>query len=139
MSGLVLDASVALAWFFEDQSTPFTDKVLDLLLTGSDDAATCAIWPFEIANTLAVAERRKATSAARISEFVQDLSEMRILVDLQGFTRTMSETLQLARKYRLSAYDAGYLDLAMREGTPLATIDKALRSAAHAAGVEQFE
>ncbi len=135
MSSFVLDASVTLGWFFEDQATAFSEDVLNRLTSG-DDAIVCAIWPFEIANSLAVAERRRLTAAMRIEQFVVVLRDLPIAVDLQGYERATGETLQLARKQRLSAYDAGYLDLAMRSRLPLATVDKAMKRAARSVGVD---
>jgi predicted nucleic acid-binding protein len=133
LSRLVLDASVTLCWLFEDQATAYTDLVLDRL-GGGDGAVVPAIWPFEIANAVAVAERRKLVNPAQAVAFLQTLGQLSIAVD-RKIEQIFNAVLEAARRYRLSAYDAGYLELAMREALPLATLDAALRNAARAAGV----
>jgi predicted nucleic acid-binding protein len=133
LSRLVLDASVTLCWLFEDQATAYTDSVLDRL-GGGDGAVAPAIWPFEIANAVAVAERRKLVNPSQAVAFLQTLGQLSIAVD-RKIEHIFNAVLEAARRYRLSAYDAGYLELAMREALPLATLDAALRNAARAAGV----
>jgi predicted nucleic acid-binding protein len=134
LSRLVLDASVALCWLFEDQATAYTDSVLDRLV-GGDDVVVPTIWPYEIANVVAVAERRKLVNAAQAVAFLQTLGQLSIALDRRKIQDVFSLVLEAARRYRLSAYDASYLELAMREALPLATGDGALRNAARAAGV----
>jgi predicted nucleic acid-binding protein len=134
LSRLVLDASVTLCWLFEDQATAYTDSVLDRLVSG-DDAAVPTIWPYEIANVVAVAERRKLVNAAQAMAFLQTLGQLSIALDRTKVQDVFSLVLEATRRYRLSAYDASYLELAMREALPLATVDAALRNAARAAGV----
>ncbi|MGD0075395.1 MAG: type II toxin-antitoxin system VapC family toxin [Candidatus Binataceae bacterium] len=134
MSRLVLDASVTLCWLFEDQATAFTDGVLDRI-AGGGEALTSVIWPLEVANALVVAERRKLIKPAQSGAFAEALRQLPIRVEPVGAERAFCEVLEAARRYRLSAYDASYLDLAMRETLPLATVDGQLRNAARAAGV----
>jgi predicted nucleic acid-binding protein len=135
LSQLVLDASVTLCWLFEEQRSQYTESLLHRLGRG-DAAVACAIWPFEIANALAIAERQKRINASKIVEFMEILEELPITADRLGIGHALARTLELARRYRLTAYDAGYLELAMREALPIATMDQALRAAARAAGVE---
>ncbi len=135
MTRFVLDASVTLCWFFEDQATVYTDSVLDRI-AGGGEALTSTIWPLEVANALAVAERRKLIKPAQSTAFVEALSQLPIQVERTGAQRAFKEVLEISRHHRLSAYDASYLDLAMREALPLATVDGSLRTAARAAGVK---
>lgn len=135
MSKLVLDASVTLCWLFEDQATAYTDSILDRL-AGPDEAITSAIWPLEVANVIAVSERRKLVKPAQSAAFLEELGQFPIQIEQVGSERAFGNILNCARRYRLSAYDASYLDLAMRESLPLITVDNALRAAARAAGVE---
>jgi len=133
LSELVLDASVALAWCFEDETTPATQKVLQILAV--EAASVPAIWPVEVANVLALAERRRRITPAESAEFIGRLEGLAIEVDSGTLSRAFTRILDLAREERLTAYDAAYLELAMRLGVPLATTDGPLSAAAMRLGV----
>jgi len=120
----VLDNSVALAWCFEDEHTPANIGVLDRLTEGG--AVVPQLWPIEAVNGLLTAERQ------RLASFLHALP---ISVDDQTATQAWTVTAHLAEQHRLTAYDATYLELALRLGLPLATNDKALIVAAKAVGV----
>ena len=136
MSALVLDCSVVMAWCFEDESGAYADRVLRHL--GGQDAAVPAIWPLEVANALLVAERRKRLTQADAARFTSLVRALPIEIDGQTASRALSDTMALARRETLSSCDAAYLELAMRLGLPLATIDKALKKTARRIGVEIF-
>ncbi len=129
-----LDASMTLSWAFEGESTPFTVAVLKSLETVQ--AIAPALWAFEVANVLNTAERRGRMNAAAQAEFLERLRRSRIAIEQRPAAWLAQQILPLARTYRLSAYDAAYLELAIREGLPLATLDDDLRRAASAAGVK---
>ena len=129
----VLDASTALAWLFEDEATPETEAALDRL--ADDDALVPSLWPYEISNALVGAERRKRVTEAQAHQFLELLRGLPVRVSTRGPFRAWEGALVVARAHRLSAYDAAYLDLAMLEGLPLVTKDKALGGAAQEAGV----
>ncbi len=95
-------------------------------------------WGLEVANVIAGAEAKNLATEARSAEFLEMLEDLDIDVDSATFAHAMSDTLQLARRYRLSAYDASYLELALRLGIPLATLDVDLQGAAKKAGVKKF-
>ena len=135
---LVLDASVAVAWCFEEESTAFTEGILDAV-TGGAEALTPAIWPFEVANALLVAERHKRVTMAQGTALLQRISKLPILVEPISPNRAFEHILQVARQYQLTEYDAAYVDLALREALPLATLDAKLRRAAHSAGLMLVE
>lgn len=135
MSGLVLDASVTLCWLFGDQATAYTDDVLDRI-GGGCEALTPTIWPFEIANAMIVGERRKLISHMQVVAFVEALRALGIRAETVDGERAFGRVLEMARRFRLSAYDASYIELAVRKGWPLSTVDGPLRSAAKAAGVD---
>ena len=135
MSRFVVDASVALCWYFEDQKTAYTEAVFECLARG-DEALVPAIWPLEVVNSLVVGVRHHGISAAQLETFVRDLRDLPVEVDFQGVERAYSSIVRLSRQYQLSSYDAAYLDLALVEGLPLATLDKNLLAAAKRAGVE---
>lgn len=137
MSDFVLDASVALAWCFADQASPGSDALLERLGRG-EVAEVPAIWPLELANVLAAAERRRRLSAADIAEAVALFAALDIRIEEDTSRRALNEILGLARREKLSSYDAAYLDLAMRLGLPLATRDAELAAASRRAGVAVF-
>ena len=135
----VLDNSVTMRWFFGDgkpAELTFAAKVLDALRT--DTAIVPVTWALEVANVLARAEARALVTEARSAEFVELLDGVSIEVDSATFAQARTGTLQLARRYKLSAYDASYLELALRRGLPLATLDEGLQRAAEQAGVKKF-
>jgi predicted nucleic acid-binding protein len=129
----VLDCSITMAWCFADEADGYADAVLDLL--PGAEALVPAIWPLEVANVLLVAERRKRINEAQLARLVELLRSLPVIVDRGTLDRVMGAVLPLAREHKLSAYDAAYLELAMREGIPLATRDDRLAEAAHRCGV----
>jgi predicted nucleic acid-binding protein len=133
VSGFVLDASVALAWCFDDEATAATRALLDRF--EDEHAEVPSLWHLELANALAAGERNKRITLARTSEFIALIGGLPIVIDEQTPSLALSTVLDLARSERLSAYDASYLELAMRHGIPLATKDDDLTKAARRAGV----
>jgi len=124
----VVDTSVVMAWCFEDESSPYADSILNRLTAAVGFVPS--IWPLEVANVLLVAERKGRISEADSARFLMLLSELPIVVEQEPPERMIKEIFALARKHKLSSYDASYLDLAMRKGLPLATADKNLSAAA---------
>lgn len=98
-----------------------------------------AIWALEVANALLVSERRHRLTEADTAKFLDLLHKLPFIVDPETCERGTGETLSLAREHGLSSYDAAYLELAMREGLPLATADELLRKAARNGGAKLFE
>ncbi|MDP2829788.1 MAG: type II toxin-antitoxin system VapC family toxin [Sulfuricellaceae bacterium] len=133
MKRFVLDNSVVMAWYFEDEASDFTSAVLESL--AESEALVPSIWPLEVANVLLVGERRGRSTEARSGRFIALLDTLPIRVDGATAQHALAGILSLAREHRLSAYDAAYLELAMREGVAMATQDQALRRAATACGV----
>ena len=133
----VLDASVALAWGFEDEANPYTDAVLEALVEA--EAFAPAVWPLEMGNVLLVAERRGRLTQAGTVQFLTLLQQLPIMVEPETPERMLAEILTLAREHRLSTYDASYLDLAIRRGLALATQDEGLRQAAVHCGVRVYQ
>ena len=133
---LVMDASVTLAWAFEDETSAYSDLVLESL----EEVKACvpAIWALEVDNALLVAERRGRLNHAATVQFLALLWQLPILVETERAEALLGEILSLAREHGLSTYDAAYLYLAMRRGLPLATIDVTLQQAARSAGVPLF-
>ena len=135
----VLDNSVTMRWFFGDgkpQELAYAAKVLDALKV--TNAIVPVTWGLEVANVIARAEAKSLVTEARSGAFLALLEDVDIDVDAATFVQALSGTLQLARRYKLSAYGASYLDLALRRGLPLATLDEDLHKAAKKAGVKKF-
>lgn len=129
----VLDGSVTMAWYFKDEENDYANAVRDGL--GVSRAVVPSHWPLEVANTILVGERRKRSNQAQAAAWTGLLASLPITVDDETATRAFSDVLNLGRAQNLSAYDAAYLELAMRRGLPLATLDAKLKAAAGAVGV----
>jgi predicted nucleic acid-binding protein len=129
LSDFVLDASVTLAWCFADENDAYADSVLGFLK--DHIAVVPTLWFSEIANAIAVAERRGRIRRGEISQLVDLVASLAITVDQPATVQPwMTNVISLARRTNLSVYDATYLDLAIRLDLPLATTDRALRLAA---------
>ena len=133
---LVLDNSIVMAWSFEDETDEYADAVLDSLATAR--AIVPALWPLKVANALLMGERRKRSTEVETLRWTGILASLPISIDGETNAHAWSDTLHLARGHNLSAYDAAYLELAIRRGLPLATIDGRLKLAAEAVGVARF-
>lgn len=130
----VLDASTTLAWCFEDESSADAEQILQRLETG--EAFAPALWQLEVGNALLGAERRGHSSRVENARFLELLCQLPIRIEDIPAARAWGEILALAREQNLSTYDATYLDLAIRLGSPLATLDETLRQAAKRCSVE---
>ncbi len=135
----VLDNSVTMRWFFGDGSPrdlAYAGRILNAMK--ADAAVVPGLWGLEVANVLARAESAGLVSEARSETFIGMLQKLDISVDPATPAHALAATLQLARRHKLSAYDAAYLELALRTGLPLATLDEKLLKAARKAGVKRF-
>ena len=132
----VLDGSLALAWYFKDEATPYADAVAASF--PDSRAAVPVIWPLEIANAVLMGERRQRSTEAQAAKWFGYLGSLPIIVDEKTNDQAWRDVLRLARAHRLSAYDSAYLELALRRGLTLATLDNKLKAAASALGVSMF-
>ena len=130
----VVDASVTLAWCFPGEGTNGTEALLDQLATGSAAIAP-SIWPFEVANALLMGERRKRITMAQVTAMLERIAGLPISLDPIWLDSLFGQVLSLARQQHLTEYDASYIELALRENLPLATLDDQLRRAARNAGI----
>ena len=126
----VMDASVASAWMLGDESVSFADEVYAIVQ--ANDGLVPQHWHFEIRNALLMAERRGRIAQGTIDVRLNRLSNLSIETDQ---TPNLDATFALARKHLLTFYDALYLELAMRRGLSLATLDSALDRAATSEGL----
>ena len=131
-SGFVVDASVSAAWLLPDEATPYTAAAL--LATATTDIWVPALWQLEMANLLQSAQRRKRITAAKRVELATAAAGLRLQVCHEPVALTTLDAL--AAEYALSAYDACYLELALRRRLPLATLDQALLAAMTRCGVQ---
>jgi len=135
-TSFILDGSVTLVWGFADENDSYATAILDKM---SDlQAFVPNLWRLEVANALLVGERRGRTTPADTAHFLAILGTFPITIDDETVARAWVETMHLARAHKLSAYDASYLELAMRLGLPIATLDEKLKTAATAVGVSLF-
>lgn len=133
----VLDNSVAMLWLLP-QSNPagidMAERVLDqLTLT---DAVVPSLWRLEASNVIAKSLRLKKVTQAQATAFIALLDDLNIETDDQTDRRALHDTLDVAWRYGLSAYDAAYLELALRKNMAMATLDEKLAAAATEAGVQ---
>jgi predicted nucleic acid-binding protein len=131
---LVLDSSVTIAWTYNDETTPPVLQVLDRIV--ANGAWVPVLWRIEVANVLEMKVRRRRNDAEFRDKALADLSMLPITIDLETEQHVWGATLQLAVHHKLTLYDAVYLELALRRGLPLATLDLELRTAASAEGVK---
>ena len=125
----VIDNSVVLAWCFKNEASTYADSVLNHFEHAG--AVVPVIWPLEICNVLLAAEQEMHLTPTDSTRFISLLSDLPITVEMEFVPRMQGEIFALARRQELSSYEASYLDLAIRLGLPLATIDKRLRTAAN--------
>ncbi len=130
---LVVDASIALTWCFSDERTPETIAVLNHVV---DQAAFApSVWPLEVLNALAIAQRRGRCNAADRLRLAGFLRQLPIAIDEDTLHHAWTTTAEFAERLQLTIYDAAYLELAHRQSLPLATLDSDLRRAAKTVGV----
>ena len=139
MTDFILDNSVAMRWLLSTKKAADQRYALDVLDSLADNSALVPnLWHLEATNVLLSAEKREEISLGEIEGFTSQLENLSIVTDTMTSHHAFNRTLTLARAYKLSSYDAAYLELAIREGLPLATLDKGLVKAALKAGVERY-
>lgn len=134
MKRLVIDSSITMAWCFEDEKTSYTESILDAVAGGAV-AMVPALWPYEVLNVLTIAQRRKRMTQAQALHFWRELQNFSIKTDEKQMSHSSLEIMSLAGQHQLTAYDAAYLELALRESLPLATLDEDLKKAAKTTGI----
>lgn len=130
---VVIDASFTLSWYFDDETTPATEVILDRV--SENGAVVPGLWRLEVANAFQSALRRNRISSEYRDESLTELMDLPITIDADTDTYAWTTTLRLAERFGLTIYDATYLELAQRRSLPLATLDKDLRQAAAALDV----
>lgn len=138
MPAFVLDASMTLAWCFEDEATDFTDDLLEQLRAGGE-ALTSSIWPLEVANVIRLSERRNRISRDEGDALLRFVHGLPVEIMVPTTADIYGAIADLARDETLTVYDAAYLYLAETEALPLATLDRPLQQAARRRGVPLLE
>ncbi|MFM8608479.1 MAG: type II toxin-antitoxin system VapC family toxin [Hyphomicrobiales bacterium] len=136
---LVVDASVAARWLSKDGSPAdiaYSNGILERLTLPNERAHVPCHWSLEITNVATRGERMGYIERSMVEYFLQLIEDIDFQIDVEASTRALTDLTDLAREFRLTPYDAAYLELAMRLECPLATLDKDLRRAAERAGVE---
>ncbi|MDR3461226.1 MAG: type II toxin-antitoxin system VapC family toxin [Beijerinckiaceae bacterium] len=135
MTIFVLDNSVTMRWFFDDGNHPYADAMLFDLMSPTGEAVVPVLWRYEVSAVLARACSKGAIPAKDAMDFIDDLQALPILVDDESEKHIFRDVHRLAIIYKLTSYDAAYLELALRRNLPLATLDDELKIAAVNAGV----
>ncbi len=140
MTCFVLDNSVAMRWLLESEKSSDQKYATIVLESLADmDALVPNLWHLEATNVLLGAEKRFEVKMGEVEHFISQLEALPIYVDSMTSSQSFSRTLALARAYNLSSYDAAYLELAVRKGLPIATLDKKLLKAAKKAAVPVYK
>lgn len=137
MPALVVDASVVLAWALPDESSAYADAVLSV--AEQEGLRVPEIWAREIANGLAVAYARRRLTVVDEKAFLAAMACLTIAAEVKTALTVLRDGTAAALRFGLTAYDAAYVDLALREGLPLATLDIPMRKAAEQSGVIIFQ
>ena len=140
MSYFVLDNSVSMRWLLASEKASdqkYAERVLESMI--DTDALTPNLWHLEAISVLLGAEKRGEINIGNIEQFILQLENLPIYVDSLTAHQAFSQTLILSREYNISSYDASYLELAMRKGIPLSSLDKKLVKAANKAGVDIYK
>lgn len=130
---LVVDASITIPWYFHDEQTEATQAVFHKVV--AEGGLVPSLWKLEVANVLQMSVRKKRIDLEFRDRAIGYLSRLNIVVDVETHSHAWSETLALSDRYDLTTYDAAYLELAIRRGLPLASLDGKLLAAARSAGV----
>lgn len=130
----VVDASLALTLLFGEEATTATRAALRRL--DKEIGVVPGLWSIEVVNTISIAERKGRITAGESEKFLAQWAGLNLDVDPQAPGRAFSHILPLCRTHRLTSYDAVYIELALRRGLPLATLDQEMNAAARTLGIE---
>jgi len=137
MAAFILDCSITLAWFFTDEQDAYADSIAANFPNAG--ALVPEHWSLEVTNTMTVGERRNRCTVQQSTAFIKYLDALVIIRDHETERRAWADTLALVRKHSMTSYDAAYLELAVRERLPIATLDQKLLAAALAEGISAFQ
>jgi len=133
-ASFIVDCSLTMAWCFVDETTLAASELLDRL--AEESVLVPSLWFLEVANVLAMAEKRKRITAGASDRFLALLDTLEIEVDVEAHNRSFSDLIPLCRTHGITSYDAVYLDVAIRHRLPLASLDDDLRRSAKTLGIK---
>jgi predicted nucleic acid-binding protein len=136
VSRFVLDNTVTMAWCFTEEATDFTEALLGRLSNLTDNAIVPALWLYEVVNVIELAVRKGRIMEEKALAFLESLADLPIEIENPTRTQMFVSVRALVGQHKLTAYDASYLELAIRHRLPIASSDKALTNAARSAGVD---
>jgi len=136
MAAVVIDASIASAWCFPDEQTDYTRAVFQAVSSSAVDTIAPRLWAYEIRNSVLMGIRRGRITKPDSEQFLLSLNELNVRLSEPA---SYDDVFSLAQKHGLTVYDAAYLDIAMQEGLPLASLDRQLIRAAETVGVSLFQ
>lgn len=122
-------------WYFDGGNHAYADSILQQLEVGSGTAIVPVLWRYEVSAVLSRAQIKGLLTADKAAEFLEDIAALNIIVDAESADHVLTDVYHLATRYRLTAYDASYLELALRRALSLATLDVELQVACKAAGI----
>lgn len=137
MKSFVIDNSIVMSWFFEEEHNKKSQEVLDQL--SSNQACVPSLWPYELANALFVAEKTKGIKEADSTAFINDLKTLPIVIENNNFEGITKDILSISREHRITVYDACYVELALRKDLPLASFDKDVLAVCEKIGIKLLE
>ena len=135
MTNFVLDNSVTMRWCFDSGTHANAEGILERIASRRSVAIVPVLWRYEVSAVIARAETRGWLTSAKAADFLNRLDALDVQVDAESSERVLTDVHRIALQYRLTSYDAAYLELAQRRGLPLATLDEELRAACASAGV----
>ena len=136
MAAVVIDASIASAWCFPDEQTDYTRAVFQAVFSSAVDSVAPRLWAYEIRNSVLMGIRRGRITKPDSKQFLVSLNELNVrLTEPESY----DDVFSLAQEHGLTVYDAAYLDLAIQEGLPLASLDGQLARAAQKVGIHLFQ
>jgi predicted nucleic acid-binding protein len=135
VSQFVLDATITMAWCFTDEATEFTETLLSRLSDLTDRALVPALWLYEVVNVVELAVRKSRITEEKAGAFLESLADLPIEIENPTRPLVFASVRALASRYKLTGYDAAYLEVAIRHNLPMAALDNALPQAARAAGI----
>ena len=136
MAAVVIDASIASAWCFPDEQTDYTNAVFQAVSSSAVDSIAPRLWAYEIRNSVLMGLRRGRISKPDSAQFLASLNDLNVRLSEPA---SYDHVFSLAQEHGLTVYDAAYLDLAIQERLPLASLDRQLVRAAEAVGVALFQ